>query len=132
MFDIRNVGDPASNYENLIRASRVPAPSPEEWEMEQMAADLEEQKARNFQPPQNLLPDFQRLDNKLERMKGELDMELDRRMPWQLPVLLPKIRGAERMGREISRQAREAAPPPTRPLPPAGPLNQQAPRPRPF
>jgi hypothetical protein len=114
--------------------------------MEQMAADLEEQKARNFQPPQNLLPDFQRLDNKLERMKGELDMELDRRMPWQLPVLLPKIRGAERMGREISRQAEKAAASrlarmrkdlgyseETRSIPsPVGPLNQQAPTPRPF
>jgi len=115
MLDVGNGGSPAEKYERLIRGSR--APSPEEFEMQQMADHFETQKA--------MLPPWpkakRRMPNPLEGMP---------------PVFLPKIRGAERIGREISREAqlgREVAPPPpTRPLPPAGPLNQQAPRPRPF
>jgi len=121
MFDVRNVGSPTENFENLIRASRKPAPNQGEFAMEMEAARIFQERDAEFRKQQ------------AEQWRGE-------------DVFLPKIRGAERMGREISRQAEKAAASrlarmrkdlgyseETRSIPsPVGPLNQQAPTPRPF
>ena len=122
MFDVRNVGSPDENFENLIRASRKSAPSQEEFEMEQLAAEIEADRAAKLNRGVRINPEgaFAPARRPARPFKG---------------IRLPEERGGTAMGRHISGQAEEAAARReeirNRP-PPAGPLNQQAPTPRPF
>ena len=138
MFGVGIGGSPDENYENLIRASRKSAPSQEEFEMEQLAAEIEADRAAKLNRGVRINPEgaFAPARRPARPFKG---------------IRLPEERGGTAMGRHISRQAEEARgllqrlrernarqpknsvpSPPTPPLPPVGPLNQQAPTPRPF
>ena len=99
---------------------RVPAPSPREFERQQKAAEAAEVAAKGA--------DFEgRWANMLEQaMKVRKQMEEIERQEQtrgQLPLIRPP---------GFYKNWPPIAPPPTRPFPPAGPPNQQAPRPRPF
>ena len=123
MFDVRNVGSPDENFENLIRASRKSAPSQGEFEMEQFAAEIEADRAAELNR------------REAQRQRELAEQQRRRRLQPFRGIRLPEERGGTAMGRHISGQAEEAAARReeirNRP-PPAGPLNQPAPTPRPF
>jgi hypothetical protein len=105
---------------NEFPGAPVPAPSQKEFERQQKAAEAaaEAAKGADFEGRMALMRE------QAKKVRKQME-EIERREQTirQLPPIRPP--GFYKNWPPID-------PPPTRPLPPAGPLNQQAPRPRPF